>query len=63
MDRTLFEYVGLAPDPAHAAVVELARECRRFGGILSLLWHNNVLLTARQKRWYERLVSAVGEAR
>jgi hypothetical protein len=36
MDRTLFEYMGLAPDPAHAAVVELARGCRRFGGILSL---------------------------
>jgi hypothetical protein len=51
--------MGLAPEPAHEAIMALARECRRYGGILSLLWHNNVLLTARSKRWYAELVQAV----
>jgi hypothetical protein len=57
MDSTLLEYMRLSPDAARQAVVELAAECRRFGGILSLLWHNSTLLTARRKRWYERLVA------
>jgi len=59
MDGTVFEYMGLAPEPAHEAIMALARECRRYGGILSLLWHNNVLLTGRSKRWYAELVQAV----
>jgi hypothetical protein len=59
MDRTAFEYMGLSPDAAGDAIVTLARQCRRYAGTLSLLWHNNSLLTARQKRWYEQLVRAI----
>jgi hypothetical protein len=59
MDATVFEYMALSPDAAHAAIVALARECRRYGGILSLLWHNSALMTGRRKRWYEQLVGAV----
>ena len=59
MDRTVFAYMGLSPDAARDAILALAGECRRYSGILSLLWHNNALLTAREKRWYEQLVTAV----
>jgi hypothetical protein len=59
MDGTLFSYMSLAPDAAHAAVLELASQCRRFGGSLGLLWHNSELATDRQKRWYASLVAAV----
>jgi hypothetical protein len=59
MDGTLFSYMSLAPDAARAAVLELASECRRFGGSLGLLWHNSELPTDRQKRWYASLVAAV----
>jgi hypothetical protein len=59
MDGTLFSYMSLSPDAAHAAVIELAAQCRRFGGSLGLLWHNSELPTDRQKRWYESLVAAV----
>ena len=59
MDGTLFEYMKLPPDTAFEAVIALAGECRRYGGTLSLLWHNSSLPTARQKRWYETLVSTV----
>jgi hypothetical protein len=61
MDGTLFSYMSLSPDAAHAAVLELASECRRFGGSLGLLWHNSELATDRQKRWYASLVAAVSK--
>jgi len=61
MDRTVFEYMGLEPAAAHAAVAEIAAQCRRHEGELCLLWHNNVVMSAAQKRGYERMVAmAVG---
>jgi hypothetical protein len=59
MDATLFEYMKLAPDAAFETVAAVAGECRRYGGTLSLLWHNSSLPSARQKRWYEALVASV----
>jgi hypothetical protein len=38
----------------------VAGECRRFGGTLGILWHNDeVLRSARDKRWYASLVEAL----
>jgi|SRR5215211_1079571 len=59
MDATVFEYMALSPEAGRTAIVALARECRRYGGTLSLLWHNSALLTGRRKRWYKRLVQEV----
>jgi hypothetical protein len=59
MDGTLFQYMGLSPDAALERVLALVEQCRRHGGTFSLLWHNSVLQTARQKRWYEELVAAI----
>ena len=50
MDVTLFGYLGLAPDAARAAVLDIAAQCHRFRGALGLLWHNDELLrTARER--------------
>jgi hypothetical protein len=63
MDVTLAGYLGLTPDAALDAVLAVARECRRFQGTLGILWHNDeVLRTAREKRWYADLVAAVTAA-
>jgi hypothetical protein len=60
MDVSLFGHMRLRPEAAFAAVVEVARACRRFRGDLGILWHNDeVLRTARQKRWYAELIEAV----
>jgi len=60
MDVSLFGHMGLKPDAAYAAVVDIARACHRFRGDLGILWHNDeVLRTARQKRWYAELIAAV----
>lgn len=62
MDVSLFGHMGLRPDAAFAAVVEIARACRRFHGDLGILWHNDeILRTARQKRWYAELIACVTE--
>ena len=60
MDVTLLSSMALTLDAARATVMDIAAECRRYGGCLGILWHNNTLLrTDREKRWYEELVAAV----
>jgi hypothetical protein len=62
MDRSLFDYMALDPETALATVLDLTRACRTTGGILTLLWHNSTLPTARQQRWYEAMIAAVAQA-
>ena len=62
MDVTLLSTLGLTPDAARAAVLDMAAQCRRHRGSLGILWHNNTLLrTDREKRWYAALIAAVAE--
>ena len=62
MDVTLFDYMGLSHDEAEEAVLEIASECRRAKGTLTLLWHNSTLPMAAQRRWYEGLTAALAQA-
>jgi hypothetical protein len=62
MDQTLVDYMGLDPDAALQALLDLAAECRRAAGTLTLLWHNSMLPRAAQRDWYEAMVAAVGQA-
>ena len=62
MERSLFDYMRLAPEAALETTLDLARSCRATGGTLTLLWHNSTLLTARQRRWYETMVAALAHA-
>jgi hypothetical protein len=62
MDRTVFDYMRLSPEDAREAVLEVARECRRAAGTLTVLWHNSTLPTAAQRRWYEALAQALAQA-
>jgi hypothetical protein len=60
MDVALLSPSATTPDVARATVLEIAAQCRRYGGCLGILWHNStVLRSAREKRWYEDLVAAV----
>jgi hypothetical protein len=61
MDRTVFDYMRLSPEDAREAVLEVARECRRAAGTLTVLWHNSTLPTAAQRRWYEALAQALAQ--
>jgi hypothetical protein len=40
----------------------MARQCRRYDGTLTLLWHNSSLPTFREQHWYEALIDAVATA-
>jgi hypothetical protein len=59
MDATALEYMRISRDAAAAMALDLARQCRRHRGTLTLLWHNSRLQTARERRWYEALIEAV----
>jgi peptidoglycan/xylan/chitin deacetylase (PgdA/CDA1 family) len=60
MDVTLLSSMALTLDAASAKVMDIAAECRRYGGRLGILWHNNTLLRSeREKRWYEELIATV----
>jgi hypothetical protein len=60
MDGTVLSAMGLGRDAARTAVLDVAAQCRRYGGCLGILWHNNTYLrSSREQRWYEELVAAV----
>jgi hypothetical protein len=59
MDATALEYMAIGRDEAAAMALDLARQCRRHRGTLTLLWHNSRLQTARDRRWYEALIGAL----
>ncbi len=61
MDRTLLDpaYMGLSPVDCLATMKSLAATCRRFGGTLSILWHNTSLLAAADRRLYADVLEAV----
>jgi hypothetical protein len=62
MDATLFGYMRLGSEAAAEAVLEIARQCRRYDGTLTLLWHNSSLPTARDQHWYEALIATIANA-
>jgi hypothetical protein len=60
MDVTLLPVMRRSPQGAQDVVLDVAAWCRRYGGCLGILWHNNtVLRSAREQRWYASLVEAV----
>jgi uncharacterized protein DUF7033 len=59
MDVALLSAMSQSLDCAHATVMDIASQCRRYGGELGILWHNNTLLrSGREQRWYAALVQA-----
>ena len=57
MDTTFVQHLDLG-DAALAAMVALKDTCRRYDGDFVLLWHNNRLQTAADRRLYEAVLDA-----
>jgi hypothetical protein len=61
MDASLLEYqqidLGAAPDE----IARLARTVRRYNGQMTLLWHNDRLLSHRSRRAYRRSLAAASD--
>lgn len=58
MEASFLQYLGLSHDDAYDRMAELKRRCREVGGTFTLLWHNNRLHTARDRRLYEAVLDA-----
>lgn len=50
MDTPTLDRLGLGDDELVALIERLRAECRRFAGAFTVLWHNNWLVTERQRR-------------
>ncbi len=59
MDVTALNYMKLSAERAIEQIAALAATCRRFGGTMTLLWHNTMLMTPRHRALYERILDAV----
>lgn len=59
MDVTLQSYMGLSSEDAGRRLQSLSAVCRRYGGDLTLLWHNNSLCSREEKRWYRDIVAVL----
>jgi hypothetical protein len=59
MDTTLIHYLDVRPDEGLQLVKDLASRTHRFGGDLSVLWHNSSLETAAAKRSYVELLQTL----
>ena len=53
MDTPTLDRLGLDDDGLGALIERLRAECRRAGGDFTVLWHNNWLVTRRQRRLFE----------
>lgn len=59
MDGTLFEYMHLSHDQALKICEKLARKCRRYNGYFVFLWHNTMLYTEENRKFYRKLLESV----
>lgn len=57
MEAALLEYQRLTLDEAAEEIIRLSAIVRRFGGDMTLLWHNDRLLSRRARRAYRRAIS------
>jgi hypothetical protein len=53
MDTPTLDRLGLPDDQLVSLIGRLRDECRRHRGDFSVLWHNNWLVTGRQRRLFE----------
>lgn len=59
MDVTVVNHYAQDKDGAIALMSEMAKRTRRFGGALSILWHNSSLETRSAKRYYLQLLRSL----
>ena len=61
METSLFSssYMGLSERRALEKIVQLSDVCRSFGGQFTMLWHNDNLVTRRQRALYLEALGAI----
>jgi hypothetical protein len=63
MDVTLLNHMGYSAEIAQRVIVELHTACRRFDGDFTLLWHNNYLVSRRERALYSAVLDAIAGER
>ena len=62
METTMFSenYMKLSAGDALDTIGRISATCRRFGGLFTMLWHNDSLTESRQKRIYRDALELAG---
>jgi hypothetical protein len=58
MEGSLLQYARATHREAADVIVRLRRECRRYGGDFTVLWHNSSLMSRRDRRLYRSILLA-----
>jgi hypothetical protein len=53
MDGTLQKYMNLSPEQSFDEVVKLTQEMKKFGGVMTVLWHNTHFSPYKYHGWKE----------
>lgn len=59
MEGSLLQYQRLSWPETAATIARLSDVCRRHRGDFTLLWHNSMLISGRQKRRYARILDRI----
>ncbi|HEX8552987.1 MAG TPA: polysaccharide deacetylase family protein [Abditibacteriaceae bacterium] len=59
MDGTLLHYCRFSHNQALETIDSLSATCRRFQGDFSLLWHNNLVSSRPQKKFYSEIIQII----
>lgn len=59
MECSLLDYMGIDIDSTIQRIVVLANECRRYRGSFTMLWHNDYLISKRQRDTYEQVLRQI----
>jgi hypothetical protein len=59
MDGTLVDYMKLSPEKSYEAISRMLDECRKVGGVFTLLWHNSTLTNPSYGDTYDKVLELV----
>lgn len=59
MEVTLLGYMSFSWEASMKKILELSAICKNFEGDFTLLWHNNNLMSKKQKQWYSMVSEAL----
>jgi hypothetical protein len=63
MDGTFQKYMALSPEQSFDEIVKLIREVKKFGGVLTVLWHNTHFSPYKYPGWRELYVKLLSYCR
>ena len=59
MDATVDHYMNLGREEKLSEIEKVASQCKRFDGVMTLLFHNHVLVSRKEQKFYREVLEVV----